>query len=99
MAPSRTNTRRVYGIGLPAMVPNPNSVNQYGQTLMTRGPSTMFATPRNSASVPSVTTSEGMPARVTRTPLNRPPSAPISSTTGADRHRQARDHQPAEDGA
>ena len=38
--------------------------------------------PRNIASVPSVTTSDGRPRQVTSTPLKAPSAAPASSTSG-----------------
>ena len=45
--------------------------------------------PRNIASVPSVTTSDGRPSRVTSTPLKAPHSAPVASAS-ADRDGQRR---------
>ena len=71
-----------HGMGIPGVVPNPKVVNQSGKALTPRDPRTTRARPRYRARVPTVTTSDGRPIRVTSTPLSRPPSAPTTSTMG-----------------
>ena len=57
-------------MSVPGTCPKPSVVNQSGKSLMPRGPRTIRASPRKSASVPSVTTSDGRPPRPTRRPLS-----------------------------
>src|SRR5487761_2105215 len=64
------------------MLPKPKAVKPPGKLLTAVGPSTTFARPRNSASVPSVTTRDGRPTRATSSPLRSPPSAPTTRTIG-----------------
>ncbi len=68
------------GISVPGTYPKPSVVNSGGKLLMPCGPRTMSARPRNSASVPRVTTREGRPPRATSRPFIRPPSTPTNST-------------------
>ena len=67
---------------VPAKLPNARSVQTAGKSVTDSSPMTTKASPRNSASVPIVTASDGSPSRVTRMPLNAPQSAPATMQIG-----------------
>ena len=56
-----------------------NPVSSGGKFATALSPMTTSASPRNSASVPIVTASDGSPTTATRKPLNMPASTPITS--------------------
>ena len=62
------------GIGVPGMFALARSVQNSGNSVIAVVPSRPTAMPRNSASVPIVTASDGRPTTVTRKPLTTPPS-------------------------
>ena len=69
-------------MNVPAKLPNARSVQVAGKSVTDSSPMTTNASPRNSASVPIVTASDGSPRRVTSTPLNAPHSAPAAMQIG-----------------
>ena len=69
-------------MNVPAKLPNARSVQTAGKSVTDSSPMTTKARPRNSASVPIVTASDGRPRRVTRTPLKAPHSAPTTRQIG-----------------
>ncbi len=77
------NSTIVFGIAVPVTRPNAVSVQYCGKSVTELSPITTYASPRNSASVPIVTASDGSPRRVTSKPLNAPQSAPTAMQTGA----------------
>src|SRR5918997_3237611 len=76
------NSTIVLGINVPAKLPNARSVQTAGKSVTDSSPMTTYASPRNSASVPIVTASDGSPSRVTRKPLNAPHTAPATRQIG-----------------
>ena len=76
------NSTIVLGMNVPAKLPNARSVHVAGKSVTDSSPMTTKASPRNSASVPIVTASDGSPSRVTSTPLNAPHSAPTTMQIG-----------------
>ena len=76
------NSTIVSGTNVPAKLPNARSVHTPGKSVTDSSPMTTNARPRNSASVPIVTASDGRPKRVTSTPLNAPHSAPATRQSG-----------------
>ena len=69
-------------MNVPAKLPNARSVQMPGKSVTDSSPMTTNARPRNSASVPIVTASDGRPKRVTSTPLKAPHSAPATRQSG-----------------
>src|SRR3954470_18029267 len=69
-------------MNVPAKLPNARSVQMPGKSVTDSSPMTTKARPRNSASVPIVTASDGRPKRVTSTPLKAPHSAPATRQSG-----------------
>ena len=82
---SSANSTIVFGTNVPAKFPNARSVQVAGKSVTDSSPMTTKASPRNSASVPIVTASDGRPRRVTSRPLNAPHSAPASDADRDDR--------------
>src|SRR4051794_12971017 len=76
------NSTIVFGTNVLATFPNARSVQSAGKSVTDSSPMTTMASPRNSASVPIVTASEGRPRRVTSTPLKAPHSAPTTMQIG-----------------
>src|SRR4051812_1938397 len=76
------NSTIVSGTNVPAKLPNARSVQTPGKSVTDSSPMTTKARPRNSASVPIVTASDGRPKRVTSTPLKAPHSAPATRQSG-----------------
>src|SRR4051795_6030186 len=76
------NSTIVSGMNVPAKLPNARSVQMVGKSVTDSSPMTTKASPRNSASVPIVTASDGSPKRVTSTPLKAPQSAPATRQSG-----------------
>src|SRR3954466_6673421 len=76
------NSTIVFGMNVLAKFPNARSVQSAGKSVTDSSPITTNASPRNSASVPIVTASEGRPSRVTSTPLKAPHSAPTTMQIG-----------------
>src|SRR4051794_20731817 len=76
------NSTIVSGVNVPAKLPNARSVQMVGKSVTDSSPMTTNASPRNSASVPIVTASDGSPKRVTSTPLKAPQSAPATRQSG-----------------
>src|SRR5215207_5113687 len=76
------NSTIVFGTNVPAKLPNARSVHVTGKLVTDSSPMTTYASPRNSASVPIVTASDGRPSRVTSMPLNAPHSAPATRQIG-----------------
>ena len=79
---STANSTIVFGTNVPAKFPNARSVQSAGKSVTDSSPMTTKARPRNSASVPIVTASDGRPKRVTSTPLKAPHSAPARMQIG-----------------
>ena len=73
---SMTNGIMMPGIGVPGMLSLARSVQNSGNSVIAVVPSRPTAMPRNSASVPIVTASEGNPTTVMRNPLIVPATAP-----------------------
>src|SRR3954470_3179400 len=80
--PSTANSTIVSGMNVPAKFPNARSVQTEGKSVTDSSPMITNASPRNSASVPIVTASDGRPSRVTRSPLNAPHTAPAAMQMG-----------------
>src|SRR4051794_2145382 len=76
------NSTIVSGMNVPAKLPNARSVQMVGKSVTDSSPMTTNASPRNRASVPIVTASDGSPKRVTSTPLKAPQSAPATRQSG-----------------
>src|SRR4051794_13254075 len=76
------NSTIVSGTNVPAKLPKARSVQSAGKSVTDSSPMITKASPRNRASVPIVTASDGRPSRVTRTPLKAPHSAPARTQTG-----------------
>ena len=55
------NSTIVFGTSVPAKLPNARSVQVVGKSVTDSSPMTTKASPRNSASVPIVTASDGRP--------------------------------------
>ena len=72
----------MFGTNVPAKLPNARSVQTPGKSVTDSSPITTYASPRNSASVPIVTASDGSPSRVTIRPLNAPQAAPTTRQIG-----------------
>ena len=70
------------GTAVPAKFPNARSVQTLGKSVTESSPMTTNARPRNSASVPIVTASDGRPRRVTSRPLNAPHRPPRTMQIG-----------------
>ena len=99
-SPAPTKTRSGHGIGVPGMVPNPKVVNQSGKPLTPCDPRTTRARPRNSASVPSVTTSDGRPNARDEDAVEQPAGRADDEHDRDRRPRSGRRReQEAEDGA
>src|SRR3954447_11342328 len=79
---SIANSAITFGTGVPAKFPIARSVQRPGKSVTESSPMTTNAKPRNSASVPMVTASDGRPSRVTSTPLKAPHSAPATMHSG-----------------
>src|SRR3954462_9882301 len=76
------NSTIVSGMNVPAKLPNARSVHTVGKSVTDSSPMTTNASPRNSASVPIVTASDGRPKRVTSTPLKAPQRPPATRQSG-----------------
>src|SRR3954466_10167662 len=76
------NSTIVSGMNVPAKLPNARSVQTPGKSVTESSPMTTNASPRNSASVPIVTASDGRPKRVTSTPLKAPQRPPATRQSG-----------------
>src|SRR4051812_36560281 len=71
-----------FGTAVPAKFPIARSVHSAGKSVTESSPMITNAMPRNSASVPIVTASDGRPSRVTSRPLNAPHTAPAATQIG-----------------
>src|SRR3954470_17546383 len=76
------NRTMTFGTAVPAKLPIARSVQSEGKSVTESSPMTTNARPRNSASVPIVTASDGRPSRVTSRPLNAPQSPPATMQIG-----------------
>src|SRR3954469_14210706 len=76
------NSTMTFGTAVPAKLPNARSVQTDGKSVTESSPMTTNARPRNRASVPIVTASDGRPSRVTSRPLNAPHSPPATMQIG-----------------
>ncbi len=99
----RASDRKItngHGISVPGTYPKPSVVNSGGKLETPCGPRTISASPRNRASVPRVTTSDGSPNRAISVPFIRPPRAPSTITSSdGDPDRDPGGPQEAEDRA
>jgi hypothetical protein len=78
---STTNSTMMFGIGVPGMRSSTRLRNPSGKSPIRSVPTRPTARPRNRASVPIVTASEGRPTTVMKKPLIAPAATPTSRAT------------------